>query len=589
MSFLTNLLAQIAQQQSAPAPLPNPGTLYSAPVQAPAQAPVAPMPFQPSALPWNQQIANAIDYGTAAGDAWNTIGRDGVINYMGDSLMKKYGTNNLSDFRYIEKEGVPGGYQLDWAGRQPVTGLVGGFKDLSRSTGIASGAPAGDASDGSMMEAGNPADALNFGATWEGEGGTTFGFYRKPDGSVGIKTNQAQSNETGDIIAALAILGGGYMAGTGALGGAAGGAGAAEGAAAAGAAEGAAAGAAGGSTAAMGAGAADLGMAGFGQIGIPSAIPAGAGYGTLGTTALSAPVSTFGAGFGGGAIGSGLAGSLAAGGAGTATMGAGGSGGGAGGAEAITGTPPPANPYHPASYLNPTNLGNLATSGGVSSLLGPAASVLGAISGGKGQEGSSSSTKTMDPRMDALFYGDLAPKTQGLLSSTLPGAQAAGQQLTAKGGGLLGQTAPNTATNPYATGILDDMQRRQQELISRSLQQTKGNFVGVGGLGGSRQGIAEADAITRGADNFAGQGFNFMGGLYNADQNRLRQDWTLGAGLLDQGVSTPFLPARNAAQIYSPFTGFGTTTNDSKTGGGWQGAVGGALAGASFGRNMGWW
>lgn len=336
------MLAQLGQQQNTPPAL---GTLQKT-------APTQPAPFQRSSAPWQQQLAGAIDYGSAGGDAWNTIGQEGVINYMGDSLMKRYGTNNLSDFRYIEKEGVPGGYQLDWRGRQPVTGLVGGFKDLSRSTGVSSGAPAGDASDGSMMEAGNPADALNFGATWEGEGGTTFGFYRKPDGSVGIKTNQTQSNETGDIIAALAILGGGYMAGTGALGGAAGGAGAAEGAAAAGAAEGAAAGAAGGSTAAMGAGAADLGMAGFGQIGIPSAIPAGTGYGALGTTALSAPVSTFG----GSAIGSGLAGSLAAG-----AAGGGGSAGGAGAAGG--GTPPPANPYHPASYLDATNLKNLASSG----------------------------------------------------------------------------------------------------------------------------------------------------------------------------------------------------------------------------------
>jgi hypothetical protein len=164
-----------------------------------------------------------------------------------------------------------------------------------------------------------------------------------------------------------------------------------------------------------------------------------------------------------------------------------------------------------------------------------------------------------------------------------------GQTLMSKGTGLLGQTAPNTATNPYATGILDDLQRRQQEMIARSLQQTKGNFVGVGGLGGSRQGIAEADAITKGADNFTGQAANFMGGLYNADQNRLRQDWTIGSGLMNQGLNAPFQPLQNASQIYSPFTGFGTTTNNTQQGGGWQGAVGGALAGASFGRNMGWW
>jgi hypothetical protein len=355
MGFLTNMLAQIGQQQNAPAQ-PALGNLLKT-------TPSQPAPFQRSSAPWQSQLAGAIDYSTAGGDAWNTIGRDGVINYMGDSLMKRYGTNNLSDFRYIEDANTPGGYKLDWAGRQPVTGFLGGIKDASRSKGITLG-NAGSEGGGDPMMTLNPSDNLSFGATWEGEGGTTFSLYRKPDGSVGVKTGSAQSNETGDIIAALAILGGGYMAGTGALGGAAAG-GAAEGAAAAGAAEGAAAGAAGSSTAAMGAGAADIGMAGFGQFGIPSAIPAGAGYGSLGATALSAPVSTFGAGFGGGAIGSGLAGSLAAGAGGLGGGGGGatssmGASGGSGGATA--GTPPPANPYHPASYLDATNLKNLAGS-----------------------------------------------------------------------------------------------------------------------------------------------------------------------------------------------------------------------------------
>lgn len=345
MALFKNMLAQLGQQQAQP----DLGNLLKNTPSQPAFQSAAPAPFQASSLPWQQQIASAIDYGTAGGDAWNTIGKDRVIDYMGDSLRKKYGTDNLSDFRYVEDANVPGGYRLDWAGRQTPTGILSGLKNAARSTGLISGAPAGDASDGSPMTVGNPSEGLDFGATWEGEGGTTFAFYRKPDGSVGIKTASAQSNDTGDILTAAAILAGGYMAGTGALGGAAGGA-------ATGAAEGAATGAATGGTATLGAGVADLGMAGFGQIGIPSAIPAGAGFGSLGTAGL-APVSTFGAGFGGGAIGSGLAGTLAAG-TGALGGGAGGLSGGSGGA----GTPPPANPYHPASYLDPTNLKNLAGS-----------------------------------------------------------------------------------------------------------------------------------------------------------------------------------------------------------------------------------
>jgi hypothetical protein len=627
------LFQALAQQQNAAAPV--------APTQQPWQQPAA---FTPSSTPWQQQIGNAIDYSSSSGGAWDAIGRDGVISYIGDSLNKAYGTNDLSQFRYVEDAGAPGGYRLQWGGMQAPTGLTGALRQGALSTGLLMGAPSGNGSDGSSMTAGNAADALGFGATWEGEGGTGFNFYRKPDGSVGIKTGGLQSNETGDIIAALAILGGGYMAGTGALGGAAaGGAGAAEGAAAAGAAEGAAAGAAGSSTAAMGAGAADIGMAGFGQFGIPSAIPAGAGYGSLGATALSAPVSTFG----GAAIGGGMAGTLAGmgagmtdlggglymgadgsitgatglnpsnlsnagimdsvgyGGAGTATMGAGGGGSGgstpgtfnaaadsqaanaaidAGGGNALSG-------YQTASGGTSlfdslaSKVGNM----GMKDWLGLASTVGGAISGGQGQEGSSSSTRSMDPRMDSLFYGDLAPKTQGLLNSTVPQAQLAGAQLMSKGSGLLGQTAPNTATNPYLSGVADDMQRRTADLLGQNNQAIRGNFVGSGGLGGSRQGVAEGVAAGKAADYLQGNLANLYGNAYNQDQSRLRQDWTLGSGMLGQGVNLPFLPAQNTAQIYQPFTGAGTTTNNTQSGGGWGGALGGALAGASFGRSMNWW
>lgn len=219
-------------------------------------------------------------------------------------------------------------------------------------------------------------------------------------------------------------------------------------------------------------------------------------------------------------------------------------------------------------------------------LLGTA---LGAIGGAQGTQNSATSTRSMDPRMDSLFYGNLAPQTQGLLGAQLPAAYQSGNQMISKGSGLLAQTAPDTATNPYATGILNDMQRRNGEFVDQRLQGIAGNSVGVGGLGGSRQGVAQAQAISQGADNFAGQGFNFMGGLYNADQNRLRQDWTLGAGLMGQGLDTQFKPLQNTANIYQPFTGFGSTTNSTQQGGGWQGALGGALGAAQFGQNMGWW
>jgi hypothetical protein len=315
-----------------------------------------------------------------------------------------------------------------------------------------------------------------------------------------------------------------------------------------------------------------LGAAGF--IGAGLAAPfgygpfAGGGEGALaGVGGYAGDPTAWGYGVADG-LGGGASLGGAAGAAGTAAMGAGAAGGGGGVLSTLSG---------------------LLGGGGGSSWLGPLATLAGGLMGSQGQEASTSSTRAMDPRMEALFYGGLAPGAMGLLESQMGPASKAGNQMLQFGSGLLGQKAPNTATNPYATGILDDMQRRHTDVIGQSLAGIRGNAVGVGGLGGSRQGVAEAQAISQGADNFAGQGFNFMGGLYEGDQNRLRQDWTLGAGLMNQGLNTPYIPLQNTTNLFSPFTGFGTTTQTQQQGGGAMGAVGGALGAAQLGKNMGWW
>lgn len=249
---------------------------------------------------------------------------------------------------------------------------------------------------------------------------------------------------------------------------------------------------------------------------------------------------------------------------------------------------PPANPYNWQSYLSAENLGNLATSGGgFSSWLGPAASLLGAAAGAQGQENSTTSNRQMDPRMDALFYGDLAPRTQGLLGAQMPSAYAAGGQMLSKGSELLGKSVPTV--NPHMVGVADDMSRRTQELLGQNNLAIQGNSVASGGLGGSRQGIAQGTAASKAADYLQGNLANLNFSQFNADQNRLLQQQTLGAGLMSQGLNTQFQPLQNAAQTYSPFTGFGQTTNSSTQGGGWQGALGGALGAAQFGSNAGWW
>jgi hypothetical protein len=255
------------------------------------------------------------------------------------------------------------------------------------------------------------------------------------------------------------------------------------------------------------------------------------------------------------------------------------------------------------------------------SLLGGASTLLGGLAGAQGTPGTSqSSTRSMDPRMDALFYGDLAPRVQGTMGEQMPMAQQYGSDMINQGRSMTGApvagngfgkvqlNAPTTATNPYLSGMADDIQRRTQEMLAQNNLAIQGAQVGAGGFGSTRQGVAQGTAAGKAADYLSGNLSNLFGTQYSNDQNRALQQYGqdqsfyanqrgqdlaqvgVGAGLLDQGFKTQWSPLQNAAQTYQPFTGFGSTTNstpDQK--GGWQGAVGGLLTGASMGRTMGWW
>jgi hypothetical protein len=162
-------------------------------------------------------------------------------------------------------------------------------------------------------------------------------------------------------------------------------------------------------------------------------------------------------------------------------------------------------------------------------------------------------------------------------------------------------------SNPYYSSLADDITRRTQQSLGQSLQGIQSNAVGVGGLGGSRQGVAQGQAISGAMDNLSGQLGAMGSGMWNADQNRdlsryqgdqsfytaqRGQDYQgigLGADLMSRGLQTPWAPIQNANNVYSPYSGMGQTTNSSQQGGGWMGALGGGLGAAQFGQNMGWW
>lgn len=228
-------------------------------------------------------------------------------------------------------------------------------------------------------------------------------------------------------------------------------------------------------------------------------------------------------------------------------------------------------------------------------------------------------------------------------------AMTLGQTMFNKGKGLLsdpvvgngygmnfGKVAPNgfgqvqmdrntTATNPFLKGMVRDIRNQTKDFLGDALLGIQGNAVASGGLGGSRQGLAQGAAVAKGMDLLSGNVANLMGGLYEGEAGRDLQkygmdignynanramdlqgqgqnqnfftaqrgqdlaQYGLGSGLIQNGLDTQFSPIRNAASVYAPFSGMGSTTQSSQQGGGWQGALGGGLGVLGLGSNLGWW
>ena len=202
----------------------------------------------------------------------------------------------------------------------------------------------------------------------------------------------------------------------------------------------------------------------------------------------------------------------------------------------------------------------------------------------------------------------------------LLGQNGAGPQATAPlGTANTNSTSPggNYGTpgqNPYLSGMADDITRRVNQSRDVGLQGIRGNSVGVGGLGGSRQGVAEGQAISGSADNLAGQLGNLFGTDWTNQQNRDIQNrglnvqmrgqdigWQnqtnqfglnaaqLGSNLQTTAMQNEWYPIQQANSIYGGYAGNGTTTNSTSSGGGASGVLGGLLGGATLGRQAGWW
>jgi hypothetical protein len=173
-----------------------------------------------------------------------------------------------------------------------------------------------------------------------------------------------------------------------------------------------------------------------------------------------------------------------------------------------------------------------------------------------------------------------------------------------------------TSQNPYLSDMGDEIGRRTQQGLGQAFNQIRSNSIGVGGIGGSRQGVAEGIATGNAMDSMQGQLAGLYGNQYNQDQNRSLQrhgidtaqilgmtnaannrhatdvnnvntnrdldlkQTALGSDLYTQGLQNDWIAPLNASKVYQNFTGFGT--NNSTTGGDYDWARFGGNAGAAW-------
>jgi hypothetical protein len=255
-------------------------------------------------------------------------------------------------------------------------------------------------------------------------------------------------------------------------------------------------------------------------------------------------------------------------------------------------------------------------------------------------------------------------------------------QLSAPGGGSMATPAFHAPTwnaptplsttyteNPYLQAQADAIGRRTQDLLGTTMLGIQGHSVDIGGLGGSRQGVAQGIATGAAADSLQGQlaslyGTDYTnamnrnlqqygidtgvstarygadsglaGARYGADSSRAAAKYAadassaasanatqasmygtnanyniglgnlantyqdnqndfytaqrgqdlssigLAANLYNTGTNGQWAPINNANGVYSPYTGYGTSTTSGNQGGGAGGLFGGALLGSSI-------
>ena len=232
------------------------------------------------------------------------------------------------------------------------------------------------------------------------------------------------------------------------------------------------------------------------------------------------------------------------------------------------------------------------------------------------------------PAADITAYGRAnQPQSDayaGSFNATFPGAtnQPQAQPPSVPGMSVMPDWAGGgyeSTANPYLTSQADDIQRRTQAMLGEAFQGIQGNAVGAGGLGGTRQGVAQSQAGAKAADFMSGNLANLYGTDWNNSQNRNLSRYGMdqnaylgnqgqqlgfyntqrgldleglrtGASLYNLGSQGEWSGLQNANDIYGTYRGAGNTQTTSQTsGGGTAGLIGGLLQGGAYAANRGWW
>jgi hypothetical protein len=187
-------------------------------------------------------------------------------------------------------------------------------------------------------------------------------------------------------------------------------------------------------------------------------------------------------------------------------------------------------------------------------------------------------------------------------------------------------TLSSSYGNPYQNSMDAAITKPFNDtLMNDWLPSIQSQSVATGGLGGSRQGIAQGLAIGQAGTGLANalaqshygqfnqdqnrnlqayqanQGYNLgLGGLnlgyqnarnnfYNTNRQLDQSGAALGGSLYNLGQLGQWMPYGQFTGTLSPWSGFGSTTGSTQTGGGTNGALGGLLGLGQYGWDRGWW